>query len=950
MISNQKEKFSIRKFKTGTHSAMIGKVVLLSALTVAMASGNSVFADETTSAPAEVTTVAQAPAEQTVTGTANKASESTTEVIVKEELPVVTVDNPKVDKAVEEAIAAGVEVTKTEEVLVDSEAEATANFEGQEKRVKEATETKKEIDQMLEESQKLATEAGVELKEEEAKTYKDDNEGALKDAEAQVKALEEGRKVQEEINETLPKAIEIASKTGVKVVVEEGKKYEDLKMALDDLAQQVKLLDEAGQKQQELDSALVLAVDKADKAGIKVTYADKKVTYKDLQEAFNAMAYQIESLAKAEEVKANSNKALAKAVEEAQKAGVKVVESPEQISSSLKEIEADVATQLKLLVEATDTQHNVDNILSEAKKYATDNKVNVIHKGIKEVNAGQAIAEANKQSEAIKQVVAEVLKLRAEYENDYQSWVSDITKQVKDALAKVPSTVSGNADVKAKESQLMESLKGDSKQADKALTAYESFIKTFNSVSATDAKERTEANKKDAEVENARRKAEYEKALAKKADLDAQIKAIHDKNRAIFAEKGLTYTGNYDKDKATVDQWNKENAGEKVSSSSESGLTATPSTGYTGVSNATKATHPLAAYAIQGLYRSENTDADFNNVFKIENGKATIRVTNTSHGDVLLTFSNIQVVPGSAHTADFVALWDSGDGGIAYGVFTGAGTGAYSQGGAEGAGGYVAGAGARVGWIKSVDIDIETVESDFYEATFNDIDNLQTLDFTTLNGGTVTKGKNISGTGNSYSAGAGDVSQSSRGVLDSNGLGISYDKPTKIKLSFKHSTGHNDATSIVGGLFGQSSQKEIKVIVKEISIEKAPDETTVKNWEPVTPKSVDPTVLTPLETPEKPKEKTAEMMSLQVVADYHKVNAEVTVTPATVEVTAHDITVVVPVHEVNVATTVNPVKVRLIPKEDELPSTGEADSLMTVLSGVLMSGLGVLGIRKKEND
>lgn len=949
MISNQKEKFSIRKFKTGTHSAMIGKVVLLSALTVAIASGNSVFADETTSAPAEVTTVAQAPAEQTVTGTANKVSESPTEVIVKEELPVVTVDNPKVDKAVEEAIAAGVEVTKTEEVLVDSEAEATANFEGQEKRVKEATETKKEIDQMLEESQKLATEVGVELKEEEAKTYKDDNEGALKDAEAQVKALEEGRKVQEEINETLPKAIEVASKTGVRVVVEEGKKYEDLKMALDDLAQQVKLLDEAGQKQQELDSALVLAVDKADKAGIKVTYADK-VTYKDLQEAFNAMAYQIESLAKAEEVKANSNKALAKAVEEAQKAGVKVVESPEQISSSLKEIESDVATQLKLLVEATDTQHNVDNILSEAKKYATDNKVNVINKGVKEVNAGQAVAEANKQSEAIKQVVAEVLKLRAEYENDYQSWVSDITKQVKDALAKVPSTVSGNADVKAKESQLMESLKGDSKQADKVLIAYESFIKTFNSVSATDAKERTEANKKDAEAENAKRKAEYEKALAKKADLDAQIKAIHDKNRAIFEEKGLTYTGNYDKDKATVDQWNKENAGEKVSSSSESGLTATPATGYTGVSNATKATHPLAAYAIQGLYRSENTDADFNNVFKIENGKATIRVNNTSHGDVLLTFSNIQVVPGSAHTADFVALWDSGDGGIAYGVFTGAGSGSYSQGGAEGSGGYVAGAGARVGWIKSVDVDIETVASDFYEATFNDIDNLQTLDFTTLNGGTVTKGKNISGSGNSYSAGAGDVSQSSKGVLDSNGLGISYEKPTKIKLSFKHSTGHNDATSIVGGLFGQSSQKEIKVIVKEISIEKAPDETTVKNWEPVTPKPVDPTVLTPLETPEKPKEKTAEMMSLQVVADYHKVNAEVTVTPATVEVTAHDITVVVPVHEVNVATTVNPVKVRVIPKEDELPSTGEADSLMTVLSGVLMSGLGVLGIRKKEND
>ncbi len=61
-----------------------------------------------------------------------------------------------------------------------------------------------------------------------------------------------------------------------------------------------------------------------------------------------------------------------------------------------------------------------------------------------------------------------------------------------------------------------------------------------------------------------------------------------------------------------------------------------------------------AADAIQSLDRNQNTDANFDNLFKI-NGSGTVIIKNTTNGDVTLKISNI-----NAWTAEntYLAVWE----------------------------------------------------------------------------------------------------------------------------------------------------------------------------------------------------------------------------------------------------------------------------------------------------
>ena len=345
-------------------------------------------------------------------------------------------------------------------------------------------------------------------------------------------------------------------------------------------------------------------------------------------------------------------------------------------------------------------------------------------------------------------------------------------------------------------------------------------------------------------------KAEYEKVLAS--------------NKEIMEKHGLTYTGNWEKDKASVDAWNKEHAGEK----SESGLTATSSTTFEAVSGATKVNAPqIARWSIQGYNGETNTDANFDNVFLLDdkNGTAEIKVKGTSHGDVTLRFSGITPAGESGFVRSYVALWSAVDGGIGYGVFLSAGEGeANGGGGVDGQGGGSA-TGAyvndRQGWIKNVKVEVITHAEDVTDVTLNDIDNMQyvTVD-NGLDGASLSMGANMSKSGNVFTANDNDKSDSTAGVLDSNGLGWTFAKGQKIQFSFDHTNTRDDSFSIVGGVFGRASQKKVAPIeivkaeepkveylklepvkelpqVQEISVEY--HKTTVKE-EPVTPASVLP--------------------------------------------------------------------------------------------------------------
>lgn len=406
--------------------------------------------------------------------------------------------------------------------------------------------------------------------------------------------------------------------------------------------------------------------------------------------------------------------------------------------------------------------------------------------------------------------------------------------------------------------------------------------------------------------ENAANEAKF-----KKDKLEAEkIKA---KDKAIMEAKGLKFTGNYAQDQKTVDAWNKANAG-KVIKSIQTGLTATANTTFEVISGGSKAVAPdYTANVIQGYARDTNLDASFDNVFLLDDKSGTIKikVKNTSNGDVTLTFSNITPSAESGFIRSYVALWAGEDGGIGYGVFISAGAGeANGGGGVDGQGGGGA-SGAyrndRQGWVKMVTVGVLTDSDNVSEVTVNDVDSNQVIDVSSLDGAKVTTGKNITQSGNSFTANDEAESQSTAGVLDSNGIGWSFAKGQKINFTFIHSNTSDTSYSIVGGVFGRASQKEVKQ--EPISIEKYND----PKYTPKPYVSIKPYVAVPEEK--------------QVEVEYHKAYVkEVPVTPESPE----------------------PQKPQE-PNKPSLPNTGTASSMLGFVGTGILSMLGLVGMKRKKD-
>jgi hypothetical protein len=207
-----------------------------------------------------------------------------------------------------------------------------------------------------------------------------------------------------------------------------------------------------------------------------------------------------------------------------------------------------------------------------------------------------------------------------------------------------------------------------------------------------------------------------------------------------------------------------------------------------------------------------------------------------------------------------------------------------------------------------VTVGVETDASDVSEVTINDVDSNQVIDVSNLDGAKVSTGANISQSGNSFTANDSAQSQSTSGVLDSNGIGWSFAKGQKINFSFVHSNTSDTSYSIVGGVFGRASQKEVKE--KSISIQEYNDPkytpkpyVTIKPYVPV------------------PEEKQLEL-------SYHKAYVkEVPVTPETPK-------------------TPEPPK----PQESNkptLPNTGTAASMLP-LFGLVSGMLGLVGLKRKN--
>ena len=319
-------------------------------------------------------------------------------------------------------------------------------------------------------------------------------------------------------------------------------------------------------------------------------------------------------------------------------------------------------------------------------------------------------------------------------------------------------------------------------------------------------------------------------------------------------------------------------------------------------------------YATQSLALNQNTDANFNNIFKI-NGKGTVHVKNTTNGDVDITFSEIN---SPYNTGTYVAVWGDNNGGIAWSVFALYNGSASSSGGGEaGSTGSGAGIAGRIlNYVYSYKAEVATTNG-VSVVTFNDIDNTQTVVVTGLDGSKVETGKNITAKGNSYSAGAGDVSQGSSGILDSNGVRWTFEEAKKQNFSFVHSVVGNN-TSIVGGIFGSASQiaqapqKPLLSVKKEtVEMPEAPKDVASPSY---TVKKVNVDVP---QQPEAPKPVEAEV-------HYYKV----TTTPEQPEAPKPQ-----------------------TPQGKVLPHTGTKASTALMLAGLSLAGIGVgVALRKKRRN
>lgn len=599
------------------------------------------------------------------------------------------------------------------------------------------------------------------------------------------------------------------------------------------------------------------------------------------------------------------------------------------------EILTDLAKQEKTLKEATEKQ------ITNQKAYENSTK------DYKEtVSKGQD--KLQKSAKGVDEVVNEAKKIGINVKE-----VSSTTSPKYEAL----QGLEGEVLLKANAENLSlydKAVEEGVKVQDQSKTELKQVIDTYNAdkkaYSDSKAERDLAVSKGQAEIQKSTKSVDEQVALAKKNSLaiaenttnrkpqykdvsnlkgDALRKAIKE-NIKLYNEAVKSATANMDQSSSeankkineflTADAKYKKGIATNTGLKWQNGVTLSGSNGaekMTGNENVIdEGDHTLrlaGTYATQSLALNQNTDANFDNIFKI-NGKGTIHVKNTTNGDVDITFSEIN---SPYNTGTYVAVWGDNNGGIAWSVFALYNGSASSSGGGEaGSNGSGAGLAGRIlNYVYSYKAEVATTNG-VSVVTFNDIDNTQTVVVTGLDGSKVETGKNITAKGNSYSAGAGDVSQGSSGILDSNGVRWTFEEAKKQNFSFVHSVVGNN-TSIVGGIFGSASQ-----------IAQAPQKPLLS----VKKETV--------EMPETPKDVVSPSYTIK------KVNVDVPQQPETPKPVETE------VHYYKVTTTPEQPEAPKpqTPQGKTLPHTGTKASTALILAGLSLAGIGISVVSRKKEE
>lgn len=699
--------------------------------------------------------------------------------------------------------------------------------------------------------------------------------------------------------------------------------------------------------------ALVTAVGIATLVGANVASADEVQTDNALKTEVSTLPTKIETGISTSVPEGATQEQVAQGIDKAQDTLKSNVETAKEVGVVVKEGETkevtinndnahqkgeeiltDLAKQEKTLKEATEKQ------ITNQKAYENSTK------DYKEtVSKGQD--KLQKSAKGVDEVVNEAKKIGINVKE-----VSSTTSPKYEAL----QGLEGEVLLKANAENLSfydKAVEEGVKVQDQSKTELKQVIDTYNAdkraYSDSKAERDLAVSKGQAEIQKSTKSVDEQVALAKKNSLaiaenttnhkpqykdvsnlkgDALRKAIKE-NIKLYNEAVKSATANMDQSSSeankkineflTADAKYKKGIATNTGLKWQNGVTLSGSNGaekMTGNENVIdEGDHTLrlaGTYATQSLALNQNTDANFDNIFKI-NGKGTIHVKNTTNGDVDITFSEIN---SPYNTGTYVAVWGDNNGGIAWSVFALYNGSASSSGGGEaGSNGSGAGIAGRIlNYVYSYKAEVAT-SNGVTVVTFNDIDNTQTVVVVGLDGSKVETGKNITAKGNSYSAGAGDVSQGSSGILDSNGVRWTFEEAKKQNFSFVHSVVGNN-TSIVGGIFGSASQiaqapqKPLLSVKKEtVEIPEAPKDVVSPSY---TVKKVNVDVP---QQPEAPKPVEAEV-------HYYKV----TTTPEQPEAPKPQ-----------------------TPQGKVLPHTGTKASTALMLAGLSLAGIGVgVALRKKE--
>lgn len=519
----------LRKTKLGLASG----VVL--AGTVVFATAN-VSADEVTATQTTDNAATNLVSAQETTSDANLSQQASAGA--QEGSITTPVQSSSLDSAVTAAQNTGVEVAQDNTVTYEEKSQADADLAQQEEKVEAATETQKEVDQTVTNAESTAKDAGVNVTPTETVTYKDDNAGAVADANKQAANLQTATDAQKEISATLPQAVATAKDAGVAVSVAEGVSYSDAKKAIEDLTKQVAALNTARDTQRQIDSALALAVAEAKKSGLNIT-TGATTTTSDVQKALADLKAQLETLSNAEKAQSAANKTIDDAKLKAATAGTtvnntgtvtvsadeaqnkaneianniaNVISKNGEITKANEEAQKDYEEKVKTYEANKATATSANEVISNAVTIATAAGTTVKNTGAVTVSASEATAKANEIATAIANTVAknkDITKANEEAQKAYE-------EKVKAYEANKATVTSANATIT---------------NAAAAATAAGTTVKDGGTVTVS----ANEASAKAKEIANEIAKVVAKNAEINKANEEAQ-KAYEDAKKAVDSE------------------------------------------------------------------------------------------------------------------------------------------------------------------------------------------------------------------------------------------------------------------------------------------------------------------------------------------------------------------------------------------------------------------------------